>query len=135
MKIWLNNLKEGDIFYHIMYNKVCKCKHLGDVHNMNYRMPMVKSEILEEKDLGFNTSSYLYDDNKFEVFVNQYVYDNVEEATQALLEKLENDLKDVQDQIRKNKLELENLLLLENKLKNILKENDGKNNKENIKES
>ena len=42
MKIWLNDLKEGDEFYHIIIDEVYKCKHLGDAHNINFRMPRIK---------------------------------------------------------------------------------------------
>ena len=55
MKVWLNDLKEGDIFYHIMMNRIYKCKHLGDAHNMNFRMSRIKFEIID----GDNTKLYL----------------------------------------------------------------------------
>ena len=44
MKVWLNDLKEGDIFYFpsTILMETLKCKHLGDAHNMNYKMSRIK---------------------------------------------------------------------------------------------
>lgn len=107
MKVWLNNLKEGDIFYHILLNTVHKCKHLGDAHNMNYRMSRIKFEILDEADdILFNEDLL---GNIHEAFVNQYVYDNKEEAVKELINKLEQKIKDNKLLIENKKTEINNL--------------------------
>ena len=64
MKVWLNNLKEGDIFYHIMMNHIYKCKHLGDAHNMNFRMPRIKFEIIEGDFFFYFNQLVLWEFNK-----------------------------------------------------------------------
>lgn len=127
MKIWLNDLKEGDIFYHIVLRKVWKCQHLGDAHNMNYRMSSIKFKFLEgwpkelEEVLG----------NEHEAFVNQYVYDNKEEAKEALMDKLKKELLDMQMKIIDTKVRLNKLEEQELEIKQLL-ENGQQNIKENI---
>ena len=127
MKIWLNDLKEGDIFYHIVFRKVWKCLHLGDAHNMNYRMSSIKFKFLEglpkqlEEVLG----------NEHEAFVNQYVYDNEEEAKEALMEKLKKELLETQTKIIGTKVRLKELEEQELEIKELL-EDDHQNLKENI---
>jgi len=127
MKIWLNDLKKDDIFYHIVLRKVWKCKHLGDAHNMNYRMPSIKFKFLGgwpkelEEVLG----------NVHSAFVNQYVYDNEEEAKEALMDKLKKELLDTQMKIINTKVRLNELEGQELEIKKLL-ENDQQNLKENI---
>ncbi len=127
MKIWLNDLKEGDIFYHIVFRKVWKCQHLGDAHNMNYRMSSIKFKFLGgwpkelEEVLG----------NEHEAFVNQYVYDNEEEAREALMEKLKKEILDIQTKIIDTKVRLKELEEQELEIKKLL-EDDHQNLKENI---
>ena len=105
MKIWLNNLKEGDIFYHIILHNIYKCRHLGDAHNMNFRMSRIKFEILD-KDIIFNENLL---GNIHEAFVNQYVYDNYESAVEALKEELHKDLEFTLKSIILKKREVEDL--------------------------
>lgn len=116
MKIWLNKLKEGDIFYYIVSRKVWKCLHLGDAHNMNYKMSSIKFMILEEwpKELGgvFNGEP--------EAFVNQYVYDNEEEAHEALMEKLKKEILDMRAKIISTKVRLKELEEQELEIKKLL---------------
>ena len=116
MKIWLNKLKEGDIFYYIVSRKVWKCLHLGDAHNMSYKMPSIKFMLLDEwpKEL---------DDilrGEHEAFVNQYVYDNEEEAHEALMEKLKKEILDMRAKIITTKVRLKELEEQELEIKKLL---------------
>jgi len=107
MKVWLNDLKEGDIFYWActLLCSVLKCEHLGDAHNMNYKMSRIKFKILEGCDeilikaLG----------NTNELFVNQYVYDDYESAYKELINKLKNELKTTETSILDHKNSINNL--------------------------
>ena len=128
MKVWLNNLKEGDIFYHILFDKVYKCKHLGDAHNMNFRMSRIKYEILDNETI-FNEDLL---DNVHEAFVNQYVYDNKEEAINELLIKLKNEINSDVLQIAFKQSQINDLEKHVEILKNKLKIYGKQNNKENI---
>jgi hypothetical protein len=113
MKIWLNDLKEGDIFYHIILNKVYKCKHLGDANNMNFKMSRIKFEILDEDEL-------FHDDllgNIHEAFVNQYVYDNFDEAEERCIDRLKHELRGVKESIIQHKAAIVNLETREQLLK------------------
>lgn len=127
MKIWLNDLKEGEIFYHIVFRKVWKCQHLGDAHNMNFRMSSIKFKFLEgwpkelEEVLG----------NEHEAFVNQYVFDNEEEAKEALMDKLKKELLDIQTKIINTKVRLNKLGEQELEIKQLL-DDAQQNLKENI---
>ena len=122
MKVWLNDLKEGDIFYHIIFDKVYKCKHLGDAHNMNFKMSRIKFEILDD--------GYIY-----EAFVNQYVYDDYESAEEAYIDDLKKELKSIKESIVSHKTEIENLEIREQTLKEKISNYERKNNKENRTES
>lgn len=108
MKVWLNNLKEGDIFYHIILDKVYKCKHLGDANNMNFKMSRIKFEILD-KDTMFNENH--------EAFVNQYVYDDYESAQEACIDNLKKELKRIKEAIIQFKAAIVNLETKEQTLK------------------
>ena len=123
MKVWLNNLKEGDIFYHILLDKVYKCKHLGDAHNMNFKMPRIKFEILD-KDIIFNDNLL---DNIHETFVNQYVYDNYEDAQNACIEEIKTEIKNTEESILKYKIAIANLEAMEQSLKDKLNMYERKN--------
>lgn len=79
MKKWLNDLKEGDTFWQVGDRDVFHCIHKGDAHNMNFRMPRIKVALMDTGQL---------DGLECELFVNQYVYDNKEEAISELLEHL-----------------------------------------------
>ena len=118
MKVWLNNLKEGDIFYHILLDRVCKCKHLGDAHNMNFKMSRIKFEILDDETI-FNEDLL---GNVHEAFVNQYVYDNKEEAEKECLSKLKTELTNVKDSITVYKSTIENLEARKKSLQNKISE-------------
>lgn len=96
MKVWLNNLKEGDIFYYIIFNDVFKCKNLGDAHNINFRMSRIKFEIL---DISEKLKELFGNIN--ETFVNQYVYDNYDEAEEELIKRLKEDLSDKEFKVLK----------------------------------
>lgn len=127
MKVWLNNLKEGDIFYHILLDKVYKCKHLGDAHNMNFKMSRIKFEILD-KDTIFNENLL---GNIHEAFVNQYVYDDYESAEEACINDLKKELKSIKESIVSHKTEIANLETREQTLKERISNYERKNNKEN----
>lgn len=116
MKIWLNKLKEGDIFYYIVSRKVWKCLHLGDAHNMNYKMSSIKFKILEErpKELGGVL------EGEHEAFVNQYVYDNEKEAHEVLTEKLKKEIIDMRTKIIGTKAKLRELEENELEIKKLL---------------
>ena len=81
MKIWLNDLVPGDIFYHDVYDKVYKCKHLGlsETTDLDYCTPRILYEVCD-KDGAVQV---------YEAVVNQFVYDNEDEAYIALYDKLE----------------------------------------------
>ena len=113
MKVWLNDLKEGDIFYHIMMNCIYKCKHLGDTHNMNFRMPRIKFKIID----GDNTK-LLFDmwENDYEAFVNQYVYDDYESALDELKKEMDNEIHNLECTIEKYKETIDDL---ESKIKRL----------------
>lgn len=126
MKIWLNNLKEGDIFYHIMLNHVYKCKHCGDANNPNFRMSRVKFEILDENDMLkelFGT--------EHEAFVNQYVYDDYEEALADLRTYWQKELTDVQSKQISLKARIKELEEREQQLTFMILEYDKTHNDQN----
>ncbi len=130
MKVWLNDLKEGDIFYNIILNKVYKCEHLGDAHNMNFRMSRIKFKILD-KDKLFN-ENLLGDIH--EAFVNQYVYDDYESAQINCIQKLKDELKtikDYKDSIIKYKELIINLEAREHSLEETINNYEREYNKEN----
>jgi len=124
MKVWLNNLKEGDIFYHILLDNVYKCKHLGDAHNMNFRMPRIKFEILD-KNIMFNENLL---GNIREAFVNQYVYDDYESAEEAYIDNLKKELKSIKESIARHKTAIENLETREQTLKERISNYERTNN-------
>lgn len=106
MKVWLNDLKEGDIFYHIMMNRIYKCKHLGDAHNMNFKMSRIKYEIID----GDNTK-LLFDlfGDDHEAFVNQYVYDDYESAFEEVKKELDTEINNLECTIEKYKETIDDL--------------------------
>ena len=86
MKVWLNDLKEGDIFYHIIFQHIYKCQHLGDAQNHNFKMPRIKYKIIDEEFLVLKVLG-----PEYEAFVNQYVYDDYDSALDALKVELKKD--------------------------------------------
>ena len=124
MKVWLNNLKEGDIFYHILLDKVYKCKHLGDAHNMNFKMSRIKFEILDN-DIIFNENLL---GNIHEAFVNQYVYDDYESAEKAYIDILKKELKNIKESIVSHKAAIVNLETREQTLKERISNYERTNN-------
>lgn len=124
MKVWLNNLKKGDIFYHILLDRVCKCKHLGDAHNMNFKMSRIKFEILDDETI-FNEDLL---GNVHEAFVNQYVYDNYEDAKDACIEEIKTEIKNTEESILKYKIAITNLEAMEQSLKDKLNNYERTNN-------
>ncbi len=128
MKVWLNDLKEGDEFYwpNTILGNVLKCEHLGDAHNMNFRMPRIKYKILE----GCNDNvKKILDVN--ELFVNTYVYTDYDSAYEVLIDKLKEQLKNTKDSIIEHK---RRILLCEEHaeyLEKIINNYERKNNKEN----
>lgn len=104
MKVWLNDLKEGDIFYHILLDNIYKCKHLGNANNMNFKMSRIKFKILDEHIINKDILG-----NVHEAFVNQYVYTDYESAFKELKEKLNNDLESTLNLIFDKKSKLDNL--------------------------
>ena len=129
MKIWLNDLKEGDEFYHIIIDEVYKCKHLGDAHNINFRMPRIKFRILDDTDLVKILNKAFGEER--EAFVNQYVYDNFDEAEAELRKQIQNDLEYVLTQQIAYKNELESLKEKEKRLRNFIEDYDKRHNKKN----
>jgi len=124
MKVWLNNLKEGDIFYHILLDKVYKCKHLGDAHNMNFKMSRIKFEILDN-DIIFNENLL---GNIHEAFVNQYVYDDYESAEEVCIDGLKKELKSIKESITSHKAAIVNLETREQTLKERISNYERTNN-------
>ena len=124
MKVWLNDLKEGDIFYHILLDRVCKCKHLGDAHNMNFRMSRIKFEIIDNDNI-FNENLL---GNIHEAFVNQYVYDDYESAEEACIDDLKKELKSIKESIVRHKTAIENLETREQTLKERISNYERTNN-------
>ena len=125
MKVWLNNLKEGDIFYHILLDNVYQCEHLGDAHNMNFRMPRIKYEIIEG---DYNKLLFdIFGDNH-EVFVNQYVYDDYESAEEACIDDLKKELKSIKESIVNHKAAIVNLETREQTLKERISNYERTNN-------
>ena len=124
MKVWLNDLKEGDIFYHILLDNIYKCKHLGDAHNMNFKMSRIKFEILD-KDILFNENLL---GNIHEAFVNQYVYTDYESAKEACIDDLKKELKSIKESIARHKTAIENLETREQTLKERISNYERTNN-------
>lgn len=133
MKIWLNDLKEGDEFYHIILDEVYKCKHLGGANNPNYRMKRIKFRILDDSDLVKILNKAFGEER--EAFVNQYVYDNLEEAREELIKSLRKKIEDIQ--IKKNRYadEINRLEREEECFKKIIENYDKDNIKKDITES
>lgn len=107
MKVWLNELKEGDTFYFpsTILCSVLKCEHLGDAHNMNYKMSRIKFRILEGCPQSIEE---IFKDTQ-ELFVNQYVYDNYESAYTELIKKLTKELETTETSILDHKNSINNL--------------------------
>lgn len=124
MKVWLNDLNEGDIFYHILLDNVYKCKHLGDAHNMNFKMSRIKFEILD-KNIIFNENLL---GNIHEAFVNQYVYDDYESAKEACIDDLKKELKSIKESIVSHKAAIVNLETREQTLKERISNYERTNN-------
>jgi len=114
MKVWLNNLKAGDIFYHIILDSVYKCEHLGDAHNMNFKMSRIKYKIIDNDNILFNENLL---GSIHEAFVNQYVYDNYDEAEEANIADLKKEIKSIKDLITEHKAAIVNLETREQTLK------------------
>ena len=114
MKIWLNNVKEGDDFYGIINHQIIKCKHLGDAHNRDFKMPMIKCE--DENH------------NIYELFVNQYVYDDYESAEEACIDDLKKELKSIKESIVSHKAVIVNLETREQTLKERISNYERANN-------
>lgn len=95
MKVWLNKLKEGDIFYKIFGYNVYKCKHLGDTKKPNYIIPHIKYE--------------MYDNNVIineEMSVNQYVYEDEETAKECLKSLIDNKIGDLELDLRNTEMHI-----------------------------
>ena len=107
MKVWLNELKEGDTFYFpsTILCSVLKCEHLGDAHNMNYKMSRIKYKVLEGCPQSIKE---IFKDTQ-ELFVNQYVYDNYESAHAELIKKLTKELETTETSILDHKNSINNL--------------------------
>ena len=124
MKVWLNDLNEGDIFYHILLDNVYKCKHLGNAYNMNFKMPRIKFEILDDETI-FNEDLL---GNVHEAFVNQYVYDDYESAEEACIDNLKKELKSIKESIVSHKTAIINLETREQTLKERISNYERTNN-------
>ena len=106
MKIWLNDVKEGDDFYGIINHQIIKCKHLGDAHNKDFKMPMIKCE--DENH------------NIYELFVNQYVYETIKEANDGLILEVQKELNIINTKIFNEEIQLNTLKNIKKQLENIL---------------
>ena len=124
MKVWLNDLKEGDKFYHILLDNVYRCEHLGDAHNMNFRMSRIKFRVLD-KDILFNNETL---GDIHEAFVNQYVYDDYESAKEACIDGLKKELKSIKESIVSHKTAIVNLETREQTLKKRISNYERTNN-------
>ena len=69
--------------------------------------------------------------NVHEAFVNQYVYDNYEDAQSACIEEIKTEIKNTEESILKYKTAIANLEAMEQSLKDKLNTYERKNNKEN----
>lgn len=74
-----------------MMNRIYKCKHLGNAHNMNFRMSRIKFEIIDDNTIWGDTH---------EAFVNQYVYDDYESALDELKKEIDNDIHNLECTIK-----------------------------------
>lgn len=133
MKIWLNDLKEGDIFYQIMLHRIFKCKHLGDAANPHFKMPRIKFEIIDDDQLCKLMAETF--GNIHEAFVNQYVFDNFDEAEEELRKQCLKDLENLQLKIIDCEKKLSYFKDEAETIKKVIEEYDKKHNKENITES
>ena len=86
MKIWLNNLKVGDNFYHIIFGDVYYCEVTELCNDVKFKMPRIKFKILNNGLLELNSD---FKDKEQSDLGNQYVFDNDEECKDYLIEKLE----------------------------------------------
>ena len=85
-KTWLNDLNEGDIFWKGNTSSgVLKFQHCGDAHNPNFKMSRIKAKILDSPQCFGEMNGY-----DSELFVNQYVYDNYNEAADEVKKSLTN---------------------------------------------
>lgn len=83
-KTWLNDLKEGDIFWKGNASSgVLKLQHCGSAHNPNFKMHRIKAKILDSPQCFGEMNGF-----KPELFVNQYVYDNYDEAADEVKKNL-----------------------------------------------
>ena len=83
-KTWLNDLNEGDIFWKGNTSSgVLKFQHCGDAHNPNFKMSRIKAKILDSPQCFGEMNGF-----ESELFVNQYVYDNYNEAADEVKKSL-----------------------------------------------
>jgi len=120
MKVWLNDLKEGDEFYYIILDEVFKCKHLGNAYNPNFRMSRIKFKILDNSNFVKILNEAFGEER--ELFVNQYVYDDYDSANEVLIEKLKKELETTESSIIEYKDMIIRLEKREEELRKILSE-------------
>lgn len=89
MKVWMNNLKVGDIFYipRPNFNLVMKYENLGTIHDGKTLMTRIKAKILNDsifKDL-YSTENF---------FVCQYAYDDYESAYDELIKGIQKNIEE-----------------------------------------
>ena len=127
MKVWLNNLKNGDIFYTIIFYKIYKCEHLGNNKNLrHFKMSTIDFKVLDTDDNNDNIIGTIQSD-----FVNKYVYDDYESAKEGLLNKVNTELTLNQQRIIMLNQEISKLENEINEFKNIIKKYEQGDNKEN----
>ncbi len=99
MKVWLAELKEGDIFYvyYKTYKALVKCEFIREYHDKHFAMGRAEYNILEIFDDKFKRIDVLKDS----MFINQYVVTTYEEGVELAKESLNKELQALND---KNKL-------------------------------
>ena len=119
MKIWLNELKEGDKFWFARLDSPMECIIIGDASNPDYKMPRLRIKSVETPELIF------------ELFVNQYVWSTEDEAISEILERI---IKKRIDAILQKQIIEDNIKLYDEIIEKY-KDHGKQNNKENNSES
>ena len=126
MKVWINDLKKGDVFWvidHMYTYNLIKCEHLGPSESLEYRMPRIKYKVLEYLFENTNNIS-----SEGELFINQYVYTELDsEAMNDFYKVLNDDKKYYMSKIKLHAREIANAENEINKINNTLKSYENNN--------